>query len=54
MCRKADLVLSNAGQDGVVGTPKILRGNLNHESLYSINLQENLKQKMGKLDVSIF
>lgn len=26
MCLRADLILTNAGQDGTVGTPKILKG----------------------------
>lgn len=51
---RADLILTSAGQDVVVGTPKILRGNKLWKSLCSISSQENLRQKMGKLNISIY
>lgn len=51
---RGDLILTNAGQDGVVGTPKILRGNKLCKSLCSVSLQVNLRQKMAKLNISIF
>lgn len=38
MCLIADLMLTNAGQDEVVGTPKILKGNINHEKVYAISV----------------
>lgn len=42
MCLRADLMLTNAGQDEVLGTPKILRGNINHEKVYAISVYRKI------------
>lgn len=42
MCLRADLILTNAGQDEVVGTPKILRGNINPEKVFAISVYRRI------------
>jgi len=45
ICLRADLILTNAGQDRVLGTSKILRGNINNEKVYAMSVYRKMRSR---------